>query len=80
MADYGACKKIGMDGLLDGCGEFEAKEDNAKYCEACDCHRSFHKRQPAEVASVSVPNFVVRVSNLAAESSQSPTAKVTTPV
>jgi hypothetical protein len=42
MAAYGACHKI-VNGAVDDCGEFEAKADNAKYCEACECHRSFHK-------------------------------------
>lgn len=42
MAEYGPCHKI-INGGVDGCGEFEANEDNPKFCEACDCHRSFHK-------------------------------------
>jgi hypothetical protein len=45
MAEYGPCHKI-VDGGVDGYGEFEAKEDNPKFCEACECHRSFHKILP----------------------------------
>ncbi|GLJ27227.1 hypothetical protein SUGI_0533820 [Cryptomeria japonica] len=30
--------------VLDGCGEFVPDPDDEMYCDACDCHRSFHEK------------------------------------
>jgi hypothetical protein len=62
MADsklYGPCRKSVNGAPPDGCGEFVADDGKPNFCEACECHKSFHKvldlAQVMEVAPQAPP-------------------------